>query len=81
MSSNSKLDHAAMNSVFENEDLMWIMVSYITGFRTSRRREANIEQYPSASSDPILPLLVTFRSRRDGSLCLIDGLSLQIIVV
>ena len=60
---SSLLNPAAADLVLHNEDLLWIVVSYMTGFETSRI--SSRRQRPSnASASPILPLLLTFRSLR-----------------
>eukprot|EP00603_Paraphysomonas_imperforata_P016061 CAMPEP_0114466100 /NCGR_PEP_ID=MMETSP0104-20121206/8877_1 /TAXON_ID=37642 ORGANISM="Paraphysomonas imperforata, Strain PA2" /NCGR_SAMPLE_ID=MMETSP0104 /ASSEMBLY_ACC=CAM_ASM_000202 /LENGTH=127 /DNA_ID=CAMNT_0001639413 /DNA_START=83 /DNA_END=462 /DNA_ORIENTATION=+ len=56
----------AVNAVIQNEDLLWIVTSFLTGFESSRA--TSTEQRPCASTStsaaPILPLLLTFRSLR-----------------
>mmetsp|Transcript_25232 Transcript_25232/g.42565 ORF Transcript_25232/g.42565 Transcript_25232/m.42565 type:complete len:110 (+) Transcript_25232:6-335(+) len=48
-----------MNKVFQNADLMWIVVSYLTGYDCTRASKPL--QRPFATAAPILPLLFTFR--------------------
>ena len=62
---------ASVNEVLQNEDLMWLIVGFLTGLQTSQMcsRQQNISDPRStfavtASAAPLLPLLLTFRSLR-----------------
>mmetsp|Transcript_34858 Transcript_34858/g.65008 ORF Transcript_34858/g.65008 Transcript_34858/m.65008 type:complete len:127 (+) Transcript_34858:272-652(+) len=53
-----------MSAVFQNEDLLWIVVSYSTGFESFRASNTKQRHSTSTSAAPILPLLMTFQSLR-----------------
>ena len=50
----------AAGGVFDNEDLMWLITSQLTGFECGHLRSE--EQLPTRDAAPLLPLLLTFRS-------------------
>ena len=57
---------SAKSTVLQNDDLMWVVVSFLTGFQTSKA--CSEQQFPvidpRSHTAPLLPLLLTFPSLR-----------------